>query len=469
MSLSNVIQRDFHWSDTVPDPLHLQNKKRIIQNWLNFKLPNRDWQESNLITEEVLSIPDNWTGQFDFKYQQLNSPLQVFAGDSTDPLNTALFGARWASNPEYWFNMKFIGVTASQPIIYPVIQTIRWNDIYTKTDLGLRAYKHKIEKILKLKAPGHPTSFRFALRLPPGFSYLIINDSLRILDDQGKVIFRSFPVHGWDSATTALSADGSNSIRVSLVEAPPITVGGKTFPTFRLIPNQDDLSSAIYPVFIDPTVTITGIAAIEDTMLNDTSTGNKNNNYGNTTVIQVFKWASGHIKPIWRILSGIPAGTITGFRHFWYTNFLVTPNFPVDYHRITNANTWVEGTVSGAIQVGSPCWNWTKYNTQAWAGSLGCNTSGTDFEASVGTNYTITAWPQWETVSLPTVWASDFRDGVWINGFLFKPAAGYVTGNNCQICSTEYAGTNPYFEVDYTTANTMKISVFKNIIRKKIL
>ena len=41
---------------------------------------------------------------------------------------------------------------------------------------------------------------------------------------------------------------------------------------------------------------------------------------------------------------------------------------------------WVEGTAQWAVQTGSSCWNYTKYNTETWAGSVGCGTTGVDYD-----------------------------------------------------------------------------------------
>ena len=51
-------------------------------------------------------------------------------------------------------------------------------------------------------------------------------------------------------------------------------------------------------------------------------------------------------------------------------------------YAILPANSgWGEGAVYGSSQTGSCCWNYAKYNTQAWAGSVGLSTPGVDYDS----------------------------------------------------------------------------------------
>lgn len=51
---------------------------------------------------------------------------------------------------------------------------------------------------------------------------------------------------------------------------------------------------------------------------------------------------------------------------------------------ISSANSgWVEGTAYGSAQTGSSSWNYAKNTTQAWAGSAGLSTAGTDYDSTL--------------------------------------------------------------------------------------
>src|SRR5574343_1489778 len=128
------------------------------------------------------------------------------------------------------------------------------------------------------------------------------------------------------------------------------------------------------------TTTISGQGMVQDT----TITGATNNNYGNLVYNNCY-WQSNGVtfRELMKIqTSAIPSGLILGMRLNMYSQYFtdfVLEN--VYIYLIKDANTWVEGTSGGGIQAGSACWNYCKYNTQNWAGSVGCSTSGTDYFA----------------------------------------------------------------------------------------
>lgn len=79
-------------------------------------------------------------------------------------------------------------------------------------------------------------------------------------------------------------------------------------------------------------------------------------------------------------LSSIPAGSVCTAASIKLTPKDNDSAHDLSVYKITDANgDWVEG--NKIIQTGSgmSCWNYKKYNTDAWAGSAGLATAGTDY------------------------------------------------------------------------------------------
>lgn len=160
-------------------------------------------------------------------------------------------------------------------------------------------------------------------------------------------------------------------------------------------------------------------------------------------------------------LSGIPAGSTcnsaTLYLHHQATS--TASAWTVNVYAIKAANGgWVEGTKSGAqAGAGEPCWDAKEADgaggvTTAWAGSEGCSTSGTDYEAvaigsfsgnradAVGTEYSA-------ALSAATV-ATWFGTPNSNYGMLLKVASGAVD----YLYSSGYVllAYRPHLVVDYT-------------------
>ena len=447
-----ALQKSQHFTDF---PIVGNRIRRRISNWLNYQEPNRDWKESTPIIEQAVSIPDNWEGAFDFQYQSLKGPIQAFVGDSTDVLNTALVGVRCANKPECWINYKALGVNNSVGMkIFPVQRAVRWPDLWTNTDLAYQVGRHKLDKQIKLKDPGHPVSFRFAFRIPAGMSYEIVNNQLLLRDEFGEVVLRSFSPWGEDSSTTAPTDNGKQAINVTMVESDPVVYQGKTFPTLLITPDLADLSGATYPVIIDPTTQITGTTDIEDNSMNSASPGN---NRGSKTDI----WTIANRRPLCRIatIGSIPEGTITALRlHLYSAGSLAT----LEAFAVKDGNDWVEGTAFGAVQAGSSCWSHAKYDTQSWLGSAGCNTSGTDYDADGSPPSITLVDAQFNAWTLKAAWATAWRDAT-------REPNGIVINYNPIEWGNYWAsehGTYPcYWEVDYDEGG-VSMPVFMNHYRQ---
>ncbi|MCD4825366.1 MAG: DNRLRE domain-containing protein [Phycisphaerae bacterium] len=120
----------------------------------------------------------------------------------------------------------------------------------------------------------------------------------------------------------------------------------------------------------------------------------------------------------------------------------------IDLHEVLPANDgWVDtGT-------GYSCWNYKNHDTANWAGSNGCGTSGTDYNATVldsCTTTTLNTWYDWtitDATMLDTLEA--WANGTSTNaGFLLR----YTTNNRRNFRSNEYATASfrPKLTVTYT-------------------
>lgn len=110
-----------------------------------------------------------------------------------------------------------------------------------------------------------------------------------------------------------------------------------------------------------------------------------NLNYGAATNIWVGASAFGDypIRTIQRYdLSMIPDGVIIQAAEIVIeVTTIIGSGDTVSLYQITDANNnWVEGTSSGATEVGASCWNDHTYqNVTEWAGSAGLSTAGIDY------------------------------------------------------------------------------------------
>ena len=185
-----------------------------------------------------------------------------------------------------------------------------------------------------------------------------------------------------------------------------------------------------------------GATNVQDTWIYSSS---PNNNYGASTSLY-FGGATSNAKPLTRIdTSLIPTDvTLTACR-IYFTQGEVGRTLVA--YRVADANTWVEGTKAGATAgTGETCWNKVAYNTQNWAGSVGCSTSGTDYDAVGSTPTTIVSG--YNYISLPIGWLNDWRSGARVNNgvVLIEPTP---PGGFPLINSSDAQSNGLYWEIDY--------------------
>ena len=232
-----ILARDWHQIDES----HGSFNTRKIGKWLNFKTPSGLMSPIDTAIEEPQATPPDWQGAFDFQRVVLRQPLQCFVGDSTDAANRALWGMRLAAAPDCWVNYKAVNVNPVEPVYDVPNHKVTWPGLWDFADLELEVGRHRFGRKITLTGAGHPVSFRFAIRLPAGCWHEIANNAITF----------HHPTRGQYMHTVAGNGYGANAseespnVPVSLIAAPDVTVGQRTFPTFRIVP---DVSAATYPV-----------------------------------------------------------------------------------------------------------------------------------------------------------------------------------------------------------------------------
>lgn len=442
--------RSQHWRD---EHLSQRERRRTIGHFLHYWSRARQlWVPTDPAVEEQGSAPAEWSGTWDFRIASLRGALQCFLGDTTDASNRCLVGVRRADRPGVWLNIKALGVNAVNETIDVAARSVTWVDAWTNADLTFVAHRHKLEKRILLKTPGHPASFRFALRLAAGLTYAVASNVLRIYDSQGVEVLRTRPPWGEDA--------NGNLVRVGLVEAASITVGGRTYPTVRVVPLAADLETATYPVTVDPTTTISGTTDIQDALMNASGAtlnyGGQSSQYGVQVGVQ--NLTGSNRRTLLRLAaSAIPAGTLTALRscltRYSYSGCTVAGQ--INWYICTDASAWVEGSSTAALENGACCWGHAVYNTLAW-NTAGCGGSGTDYDADADPPTTAfaaytTGDPVLFTTTLDVAWAQAWKAASRVNNgmVIMEPSAS--NGKAFLAASSEYSANQPYFEVDYTT------------------
>lgn len=453
-----MIQRSQHWLD---EP-QARGRKRTICNWMHWRAPSagRDvadsdaWQESVRRAAPHGGVIPSWTGNIDMAFAALEGPLQAFAGDTTDANNSALWGVRRADRPNSWTNWKAYGVN---PGVSPRIDTdeqgnvigATWIGLWPGADLQIVYAGHKAEKRIIVKERSAQTRYEFTLKVAPAHDVVQVGDTLSIRDSRGVEQLRTSPPWAHDSATTGIGPDGHQHYAATLTRGADV----RGLARYVIDIKPEDLAGAVLPVVIDPDTVISGTTDIEDSFIPQTGTAN----YG--AAVYVACGSNGtHVSGLYRLATAaLPAGAITGFTHYVHNWGYPAETANVRYMAVTPANTWVEGTANGTEQIGSTGWNHCITTSQAWAGSAGCSTIGTDTHSEASyTTYDSSPTVMTEgdrSLALTPSWVSNWKSGAWVNnGFLIRESVlsrGASRGWTHR--STEYsvAGQRPYFTITY--------------------
>ncbi len=433
------IVRAQHWTDM---PKGNNRVTRQIRNWANVqrcKLDGSietDWAASAPDAAPIGGMPDSWVGtDADFDIVSWKSPLQIAVKTRSDKPNWFI---RRADKPRS--RMRFFLPDATPA----AAQVDRPNRRVTWPGFQLDLQPHAAVKTFILKDASAPTSYRIAFLIPDGYTYSVKNNVLRVFDPDGVCDFQSKPPWAEDSSTVYPSIDGRKPIRCKLDEEGELLLSEDTWIVLRLSINQEDLDGAIWPVMCDPTVEIGGTTDVEDNFIWGRS-GIQNYNFGiRDPMFLGFFLGTGTALIRIANISSIPSGTITGFRLF--LNVTTGGTVTTAAYFITDANDWVEGTTEDEIEVGASCYNYAKYDTQSWAGLVGCRQSGVDFDTDpnppehdivFGFN-TFVLDPSW-----PPLWRDSIRAP---NGVRFFRLSGDAFFN---FRSTEALSNPLYFEIDY--------------------
>lgn len=441
-----MTKRSQHWLD---EPA-ARGRKRTIKNWMHYRAPQAEsklvaddsdpWLDVKTKAKPPNGIIPKWTGNIDMAFASLDAPLQAFAGDTTDAKNSALWGVRCADRPNSWANWKAYGVVEG---VSPRIDEdeagnvigATWHGLWPGSDLEIRHAGHKVTKMIVIRERSAPAHYEFTLKIAGGHDAVQVGDTLSIRDAQGVERIRTMPLSAWDSATTGIGPDGHQYFAPTLKRMADVTIkGGGKAACYAIDIDPRDLASAVLPLYIDPTTTISGAAAIEDTcLLSDSGHGDKN--WGSLT--QVYMGNSGARRALYRIKgASIPVGVITSAVLQAYTNN-PAGTVTVTTHRVASSDAgYVTGTGMGAVQAGSCCWNWKSYNTVPWS-AAGCGyvTDGTQQSVSLVTGVS------WRSYAWHPSWLVSGADAQAIS--LCSGANGLGT------YSVEWPTTKPYFEITY--------------------
>lgn len=425
--------------------------RRSIRSWANYRMRGGIWTPSNPALEGAGARPDDWPFErYDAQFELTRQPLQTWFGRDVPGGAPALVTLRVDERPDVALTLVPWGAANKALVPVPTDLAVHWDGLWSNTELWYLSGPGRLAKELRLTAAGHPAAFQFGVLLSSVAGLRAAGGGFEVFDARDGAAVMSL------RAPWASDASG-RSIRCWLRAGDGVTYRGQSLPSIWLELEPADLVGATYPITVDPTTTISGASAIDDNwILYRQGYTDENTNYGGSA--SAITWYGvGVSGGTWfdyglvRIssVSLIPSGTYNAFR-FSVMAYASASTPVVNVYRITDANTWVEGTLNGGVQVGSSCWSYAKYNTQPWAGSAGCSTSGVDYDADASPP-SITVTPgQRKSFNLPVSWLSAWKSGARVNNGFTVRAAGYYPR---LYSSDSTSPNNAYFEIDYTPSS----------------
>lgn len=387
-----IIGRSLHFTDEL-----IENGlvRRKIGSHENYRLPSGIWASVNPeLRRSDGRIPNHWSGQYDFENDAQDNCLQAFFGDATDQNNTAMVGVRSSEHPELWVNMKAVG--SNRVSVEKGDRYAKWTELWDATDLEYTSLPGELNKRIILKSTGHPDQFRFSFRCAASMSWEVRNNRIFFYDSDDHEVLKTTPPIAYDSQEA--------SIPITLTEGETIQIGNRQYPTVVLTPSIPE--GASYPITLDPTIVIGDPNIVDAAVLISGPTLN----YGATVQVGVRAGASARTGLIKITSFGVVPLTASNFT-MWLTQYIAPPGNTVNVYLIVAANRWVEGTQSGAYEVGSCDWNSAQETLITWAGGAnGCTVSGTDYTAdATPPNYT-------DSALINTVFSCRLKDS-WLQGW----------------------------------------------------
>ena len=177
-----------HWTDHKPDPLQPRKLRRTLSNWANYKTPSGVWTASSPDIRSSTGTPDDWVGQYDFREDSSQAPLQTYYEDARDANNTAMVGMRLSDDPSSWVNYKAADIDNSVPMTKRRGNTVGWDELWNNCDLLFHHSRHKVDKEIVLKNAAHPASFKFTVLIPDGYTLQIRSNRGAILNGRGEQV-----------------------------------------------------------------------------------------------------------------------------------------------------------------------------------------------------------------------------------------------------------------------------------------
>ena len=223
----------------------------------------------------------------------------------------------------------------------------------------------------------------------------------------------------------------------------PITAQDAEGNTYEFTGNVAEfgawLDKAVYPVVIDPDLVLQPAeAAAQDTYIN---MGAKDKAYATSTTLNARKYTSSYeaLIPLLKFdLSSIPTGAnISSATLSTTRRNNATRTSQIVYHRILSGNDgWVEACT----------WNYAVPTTQAWAGSAGALTSGTDYAAAALGTQIVT---------------NGELSGLQYDTILDTTEVGYMVANNYGFLAHYYEGDIVFFasSSDSTASARPKLAI----------
>jgi hypothetical protein len=451
-----VLSRSLHVTDSDCETGLAQYTRRVenFSNWL--AQDTQVWGPTDHALETTGGVlPPSWVGDFDFARKIERGPLQVFVGDSSDAVNTALIGMRLSNAHQCGLLFKPLNVNTVSPTYSALDMSATWTNLWDYSTLKYSLRRGKLVKLITLSQAGHPASFRFAYKLMSGLTASLSNSAISLSNAGGTVVLRCRAPYGRD-------ANGMR-IRCTLTAAAAVTYKGVSVPTFRITPNATDLAAATFPVWIDPTSAITGTSAIEDAFL---WSAWPDDNFGGS---QSLYCDGSAYRSVVRITAGnFPAGTIDAFRiHVAGTSGAAN----LSAWKIDIVNLWGEGSSDWDTASDGECsWHSCSVDGGAsglWSGyqtAYGCSVSGTDYVANASPPTIGLANGSYTSSDLPASWVSDWRDGGYAPaGMVLARASGTGT---IVFCSSENENYPLHFEIDYTAAASVVAGYYQRLINR---
>jgi hypothetical protein len=432
--------------------LGVKQRRRQIKNWSGYQTPAGVWAQTDQQIEQGLGTPPGWGGgAFEFQYQARNSACQVWVHENGA---APLYGIRRSENHAHWLNTQIVGGDSSNHTVYGPQKAIKYSAVFDGMDLWWQLRPDGVAQVLEVIDAGlAPSSWRQVYKMPAATQIVRVGDAFSLRDGQGVERLHIRAPIGWDEGSDGEGTrEGPGPESIDIPIAVDVintwTADGYRYAVVEFTPDAAARVLAVGNEFFDPTETVSSTVEYQDTYLRNKS-GSYDTNYGGGTGITWGATSGESRRGVIRITSGsIPEGSYSAFRWFHYrrANANSTLNTQtLQCHEFTAADgDWTEGGCT---------WNNKLHPGTAWAGGVGAGSpgGGSVESSTLGTlGYdAYTSGPDaLAQVDLDENVLSGWRTGQ-SDGFRVIEASE-VAGSWYVSLSTENAGSNPYFEIDYS-------------------